>query len=61
MPFVVALALVAAPPLAEDPAPHSGVVKISHGPELSDIALFGVAIAGVALARRAMRKRARKD
>lgn len=60
MPILAALVLIAAPVAADDPAPHSGVVKVSHGPELSDIALFVFAVAGVALARHAMRKR-RKD
>ena len=61
--FIV-LALVAAPAFANDPAAHSGIVKIRTGPEPSDIALFLMAAAGVWLARRAMIRRAarrRKD
>jgi hypothetical protein len=64
MRLLLFLALVAAPALANDPAAHSGVVKIRTGPEPSDIALFVMAAIGVWLARRAMIKRAarrRKD
>jgi len=64
MRSLLLLALVAAPALANDPAAHSGVVKIRTGPEPSDIALFVMAAIGVWLARRAMIKRAarrRKD
>ncbi|MGY2733471.1 hypothetical protein [Sphingomonas sp. UYP23] len=62
MRFLIAL-LLATPALA---APHSGVVKVRTGPELSDIVLFVVAALGVWLVRRAMRARfakrdARKD
>ena len=58
MRFFLAL-LIATPALA---APHSGVVKVRTGPELSDIVLFGVAALGVWLVRRAMRKRfAKRD
>jgi hypothetical protein len=53
MRFVFAL-LIATPALA---APHSGVVKVRTGPELSDIALFVMAGVGVWLVRRAMRAR----
>jgi len=54
------LALFAVPALANDPAAHSGVVKIRTGPEPSDIALFLMAAIGVWLARRAMIRRAAK-
>jgi hypothetical protein len=54
------LALIAAPALANDPAAHSGVVKVRTGPEPSDIALFVMAAIGVWLARRAMLRRAAK-
>ena len=41
---------------------HTGTPHIRTGPELSDLALFGVAIVAVALIRRALRRRfARKD
>lgn len=53
MSFVTAL-LIATPALA---APHSGVVKVRTGPELSDIVLFVVAALGVWLVRRALRAR----
>ncbi|MEG3176271.1 hypothetical protein U1872_08530 [Sphingomonas sp. RB3P16] len=58
MRFLLAL-LLASPALA---APHSGVVKVRTGPELSDIILFVVAALGVWLVRRAMRARfAKRD
>ena len=58
MRFLFAL-LIAGPALA---APHSGVVKVRTGPELSDIALFVMAALGVWLVRRAMRNRfAKRD
>lgn len=58
MRFLFAL-LIANPALA---APHSGVVKVRTGPELSDIVLFVVAALGVWLVRRAMRARfAKRD
>lgn len=60
MRSLLLLALLAVPALANDPAAHSGVVKIRTGPEPSDIALFLMAVAGVWLARRAMIKRAAK-
>ena len=51
--------LLAVPALA---APHSGIVKVRTGPELSDIVLFVVAALGVWFVRRAMRKRfAKRD
>jgi hypothetical protein len=53
MRFALAI-LLAAPVYA---APHSGVVKVRTGPELSDIALFVMAALGVWLVRRAMRAR----
>ena len=53
-------ALIAAPALANDPAAHSGIVKVRTGPEPSDIALFVMAAIGVWLARRAMIRRAAK-
>lgn len=53
MRFALAF-LLAAPAYA---APHSGVVKIRTGPELSDIALFVMAALGIWLVRRAMRAR----
>ncbi len=58
MRFVLPLLLLASPALADDPPPHSGVARVRTGPELSDLALFGMAVAGVALARRAIRRRA---
>lgn len=65
MRAVVVLLLMAAPALANNPAAHSGVVKIRTGPEPSDIALFVMAAIGVWLARRALIRRAaakrRKD
>jgi len=64
MRSILLLALIGAPVLANDPAAHSGVVKIRTGPEPSDIALFLMAVVGVWLARRAMIRRAarrRKD
>jgi hypothetical protein len=64
MHLLLFLALVAAPALANDPAAHSGIIKVRTGPEPSDIALFVMAAIGVWLARRAMIKRAarrRKD
>jgi hypothetical protein len=64
MRSLLLLALVAAPALANDPAAHSGIIKVRTGPEPSDIALFVMAAIGVWLARRAMIKRAarrRKD
>ena len=58
MRFLFALLLVT-PALA---APHSGVIKVRTGPELSDIVLFVVAALGVWLVRRAMRARfAKRD
>jgi hypothetical protein len=60
MRSLLLLALVAAPALANDPAAHSGVVKVRTGPEPSDIALFVMAAIGVWLARRAMISRAAK-
>ncbi|WP_426262906.1 hypothetical protein [Sphingomonas sp. PWP1-2] len=58
MRFLFAL-LLASPALA---APHSGVVKVRTGPELSDIVLFVVAALGIWLIRRAMRARfAKRD
>lgn len=60
MRSLLLLALMAAPALANDPAAHSGVVKVRTGPEPSDIALFAMAAIGVWLARRAMIRRAQK-
>lgn len=40
---------------------HSGVAHVRTGPELSDLALFGVAVVAVALVRRALRRRFSKD
>jgi hypothetical protein len=58
MRFFLAL-LLATPALA---APHTGVIKVRTGPELSDIALFVMAAFGVWLVRRAMRARfAKRD
>lgn len=57
MRFLLPLLLLAAPALATDPPPHSGVAKVRTGPELSDIALFVMAAGGVFLARRALRNR----
>ncbi|MES2097204.1 MAG: hypothetical protein V4459_10645 [Pseudomonadota bacterium] len=59
MRFVLALPLLllATPALADDPPPHSGIVKVRRAPELSDIALFAMAVGGVWFARRALRKR----
>ncbi|HVI99178.1 MAG TPA: hypothetical protein VM657_08940 [Sphingomonas sp.] len=57
MRVLLPLLLFAAPALAADPPPHSGVVKERTAPELSDIALFVMAAAGLLLARRAMRRR----
>ena len=59
--LVLPLLLLAAPALAADPPPHSGIVRTRSMPELSDIALFGMAVAGVWLARRALRKRFAKQ
>ena len=58
MRSLLLLGLIAAPALANDPAAHSGVVKVRTGPVLSDIALFVMAAIGVWLARRAMIRRA---
>jgi hypothetical protein len=55
------LLLLATPALADDPPPHSGIIRERRAPELSDIALFGMAVAGVWLARRALRKRFAKQ
>ena len=52
--------LLTVPAFAEDPAAHSGIVKVRTGPALSDIALFVMAAIGVWLARRAMLRRAAK-
>ena len=60
MRWLLFLALVAVPALANDPAAHSGVAKARTGPEPSDIALFVMAAIGVWLARRAMIRRAEK-
>ena len=57
MRTLLPLLLLAAPVLAADPPPHSGVAKQRTAPELSDIALFVMAAAGVFLARRAMLRR----
>ncbi len=59
MRFLLALPLllIAAPALADDPPPHSGIIKERRAPELSDIALFVMAVGGVWMARRALRKR----
>jgi hypothetical protein len=59
MRFLLALPLLllASPALADDPPPHSGIVKVRRAPELSDIALFAMAVGGVWFARRALRKR----
>lgn len=48
---------IAALPLLAVQSGHSGVVHPRTGPELSDIALFGVAAIGIWLVRRALRKR----
>lgn len=37
--------------------PHSGLPAPRTGPELSDIALFGVAALAIIIVRRALRKR----
>jgi hypothetical protein len=55
------LLLLATSAFADDPPPHSGIVRTRSMPELSDIALFGMAVAGVWLARRALRKRFAKQ
>ncbi|WP_375397580.1 hypothetical protein [uncultured Sphingomonas sp.] len=57
MRYALAFLLLATPAFAADPLPHSGMVKVRRGPELSDIALFGMAAGGVWLARRALRRR----
>ncbi len=54
------LLLLATPALAEDNG-HTGTATPRTGPELSDIALFGVAALGVWFTRRALRARTRKD
>ena len=56
MRFLLPVLLLATPALSVTPA-HTGVPKVRTGPELSDIALFGLAVAGVYLVRRAMRAR----
>lgn len=49
-------------PLLAVASGHTGTPHVRTGPELSDLALFGVAIIAVAVIRRALRRRfARKD
>jgi hypothetical protein len=60
MRTLLIFALVAVPAFADDPAAHSGVVKVRTGPAASDIALFVMAAIGIWLARRAMVRRAEK-
>ena len=59
MPILLALLFLATPALAEDNG-HTGTATPRTGPELSDLALFGLAAGGVWLTRRALRKRHRK-
>jgi hypothetical protein len=60
MRSLLLLVLIAAPAFANDPAAHSGIIKVRTGPAASDIALFIMAAIGVWLARRAMIRRAAK-
>ena len=56
LPFL----LIAAPALAADEPPHTGVAGSRSMPEISDFLLFAVAAGGVWFVRRAMRARFRK-
>ncbi len=61
---VLPLLLIAAPALAADEPPHTGVAGSRSMPELSDLALFACAVAGVWFVRRSLRarfRRAQKD
>jgi hypothetical protein len=57
---VLPLLLIAAPALAADEPPHTGVAGSRSMPEISDFLLFAVACGGVWFVRRAMRQRFRK-
>ncbi|WP_448661925.1 hypothetical protein ACG3SL_14705 [Sphingomonas sp. CJ20] len=60
MRALLPLLLIAAPAMAADEPPHTGVAGSRSMPELSDIALFACAAAGVWFARRRLRARFRK-